>query len=72
MMKINIKDLPRLAFSAVVLLLLFLLPYYGGQYTITTFVRIIYFGFLALSVGMLIGQGGMVSRTQPAFFGLTG
>lgn len=71
-MKINTKDLPRLAFAAVVLLLLFLLPYYGGQYTITTFVRIIYFGFLALSVGMLVGQGGMVSLTQTAFFGLTG
>ncbi len=71
-MKIRREDLPRLGFAALVLLLLFLLPYYAGQYTVTPFVRIIYFGFLALSVGMLIGQGGMVSLTQTAFFGLTG
>ncbi|MBW6475168.1 MAG: branched-chain amino acid ABC transporter permease, partial [Anaerolineaceae bacterium] len=42
------------------------------QYTITTFIRIIYFGFLALSMGFLIGQGGMVSLTQTAFFGAAG
>jgi branched-chain amino acid transport system permease protein len=35
-------------------------------------VRVIYFGFLAMSVGLLIGQGGMISLTQTAFFGLTG
>jgi branched-chain amino acid transport system permease protein len=52
--------------------LLVLLPFYAGQYTITTFIRIIYFGFLALSMGFLIGQGGMVSLTQTAFFGITG
>jgi len=48
------------------------LPFYAADYTITTFIRIIYFGFLASSVGMLIGQGGMISLTQTAFFGLSG
>lgn len=71
-MKIAKKDAPKYIFGGVILLALFLMPYYAGQYTVTTFVRIIYFGFLALSVGMLIGQGGMVSLTQTAFFGLTG
>ncbi len=52
--------------------LLITLPLYGSQYTITTFVRIIYFGFLAVSVGFLLGQGGMISLTQTAFFGMTG
>ena len=42
------------------------------QYTVSTLVRIIYFGFLAMSVGLLIGQGGMISLTQTAFFGLAG
>ena len=51
-------------------ILLILLPFYVGQYTVTTFIRIIYFGFLSLSMGFLIGQGGMVSLTQTAFFGL--
>jgi branched-chain amino acid transport system permease protein len=51
---------------------LVLLPEYAGTYTVTTFVRIIYFGFLAISVGMLLGQAGMTSLTQTAFFGLTG
>ncbi|MBK5107548.1 MAG: branched-chain amino acid ABC transporter permease [Anaerolineales bacterium] len=51
---------------------LIMLPYYAGQYTITTFIRIIYFGFLAVSTGFLIGQGGMVSLTQAAFFGIAG
>jgi branched-chain amino acid transport system permease protein len=51
---------------------LILLPFYAGQYTVTTFIRIIYFGFLSLSMGFLIGQGGMVSLTQTAFFGLSG
>lgn len=52
--------------------LLILLPNFVGQYTVTTFIRIIYFGFLSLSMGFLIGQGGMVSLTQTAFFGLSG
>jgi branched-chain amino acid transport system permease protein len=51
---------------------LILLPYYASQYTITTFIRIIYFGFLAVSTGYLIGQGGMVSLAQAAFFGIAG
>jgi branched-chain amino acid transport system permease protein len=61
---------PVLGFTMMILLIL--LPFYAPQYTITTFVRIIYFSFLALSVGILVGQGGMVSLTQTAFFGLTG
>lgn len=51
---------------------LVLLPIYGSQYTITTAIRIIYFGFLAVSTGFLIGQGGMVSLAQAAFFGIAG
>jgi branched-chain amino acid transport system permease protein len=57
---------------AGVVLLLVLLPLYASQYSITTFIRIIYFGFLAVSTGFLIGQGGMVSLTQAAFFGIAG
>lgn len=53
-------------------ILLVLLPFYAGQYTITTFIRIIYFGFLAVAMGFLIGQGGMVSLTHTAFFGIAG
>jgi branched-chain amino acid transport system permease protein len=66
------KNLPRILFLVVIAALLVLLPLYAGQYTITTFIRILYFGFLALSIGFLIGQGGMVSFTQTAFFGFTG
>jgi branched-chain amino acid transport system permease protein len=58
--------------SAAVVILLIALPLYASQYTITTFIRIIYFGFLAVSTGYLIGQGGMVSLTQAAFFGIAG
>lgn len=57
---------------AVVAAALVLLPAYAGTYTVTTFVRIIYFAFLAISVGMLLGQAGMISLMQTAFFGLTG
>lgn len=56
----------------VLAIFLITLPFYAGPYTITTFVRIIYFGFLAVSLGFLIGQGGMVSLTQTAFFGMAG
>jgi len=66
------KNLARTFFVALVILALFLLPFYSDQYTVTTFIRIIYFGFLALSMGFLIGQGGMVSLTQTAFFGIAG
>lgn len=62
----------RYAAGALVALALVLLPFYAGAYTVTTFIRIIYFGFLAISVGYLIGQGGMVSLTQTAFFGMAG
>ncbi|TLN28580.1 branched-chain amino acid ABC transporter permease [bacterium] len=66
------RKLPRLILVLVIAALLILLPFYAGQYTITTFIRILYFGFLALSLGFLIGQGGMVSFTQTAFFGFSG
>jgi branched-chain amino acid transport system permease protein len=62
----------RHLFAAAVVILLALLPFYAGQYTVTTFIRIIYFGFLALAMGFLIGQGGMVSLTHTAFFGIAG
>jgi branched-chain amino acid transport system permease protein len=53
-------------------LALVLMPVYADPYTLTTFIRTAYFGFLALSVGVLLGQGGMISLTQTAFFGLSG
>ena len=62
----------RVLLSAGFYLLLITLPLYASQYTVTTFIRIIYFGFLAVSTGYLIGQGGMVSLTQAAFFGIAG
>ncbi|HSF80570.1 MAG TPA: branched-chain amino acid ABC transporter permease [Anaerolineales bacterium] len=61
----------NILYAAVVAALL-LLPLYASQYTITTFIRIIYFGFLAVSTGFLIGQGGLVSLAQAAFFGIAG
>lgn len=62
----------KYVFAGIVAVMLVLLPFYAGQYTITTFIRIIYFGFLALAMGYLIGQGGMVSLTHTAFFGIAG
>ncbi len=62
----------KIILSTAVVLALVFLPLYASQYTITTFIRIIYFGFLAVSTGFLIGQGGMVSLTQAAFFGIAG
>jgi len=61
-----------LILGIAVLVLLILLPFYGSRYTITTFTRIIYLAFLALSVGTLVRQGGMISLTQTAFFGAAG
>lgn len=61
-----------LAVAAAIVIALIALPAYGGQYTLTTFIRIVYFGFLALSVGLLLGQGGMISLAQTAFFGISG
>jgi len=66
------KNLPKLILGVVIVVLLILLPFYSGKYTLTLFISIFFFGFLALSMGFLIGQGGMVSLTQTAFFGLTG
>ncbi|MHC1783701.1 MAG: branched-chain amino acid ABC transporter permease [Anaerolineaceae bacterium] len=71
-MKFFRKNPLKSAGFLVAAILLVLLPFYVGQYTVTTFIRIIYFGFLSLSMGFLIGQGGMVSLTQTAFFGLSG
>lgn len=65
------KNVSRLAWILLAAALL-LMPFYAAQYTVTTFIRIFYFGFLALSMGFLIGQTGMVSLTQTAFFGVTG
>jgi branched-chain amino acid transport system permease protein len=71
MSRFQIKPVKAIVFGIAALLLI-LLPFFVGQYTVTTFIRIIYFGFLSLSMGFLIGQGGMVSLTQTAFFGLSG
>jgi branched-chain amino acid transport system permease protein len=69
----KLKKIPvNYIIGGIILLLLILLPFYAGQYTLTTFKRVIYFGFLALSVRYLIGEGGMLSLTQTAFFGVTG
>lgn len=48
------------------------LPLYADPYTLTTFIRSIYFGFVALSVTLLLGQGGMISLAQTVFFAMTG
>jgi len=66
------QDPHKLGAAIAVGLLLVGLPFYASEYTVTTFVSVIYYGFLALSVGMLIGQGGMVSLTQTAFYGFAG
>lgn len=58
--------------GTVLVLALLVLPFYADPYTLTTFIRIGYFGFLALSAALLIGQGGMISLTQTAFFGISG
>ncbi len=71
-MKISRQNLVKIILIAVTAIVLILLPFYAGQYTVSTFIRIIYFGFLSVSMGYLIGQGGMVSLTQTAFFGLSG
>lgn len=71
-MRISRAKSLKILFTAAFFLLLITLPLYAGQYTVTTFIRIIYFGFLSVSTGYLIGQGGMVSLTQAAFFGIAG
>jgi branched-chain amino acid transport system permease protein len=71
-MNLTRRKILQYSLAAIVILLLVLLPLYAGQYTVTTFIRIIYFGFLALAMGFLIGQGGMVSLTHTAFFGIAG
>lgn len=56
----------------IVIAFLVLMPFFASKYTITTLIRIIYFGFLAVSTGFLIGQVGLVSLAQAAFFGIAG
>jgi branched-chain amino acid transport system permease protein len=68
----KVSGLWKYLLYAAVIAALVLLPIYGSQYTITTAIRIIYCGFLAVSTGFLIGQGGMVSLAQAAFFGIAG
>lgn len=58
--------------AAMVLVFLALLPLFAAPYTVTVAVRMVYFGFLALSTAFLMGQGGMISLTQTAFFGSAG
>jgi len=57
---------------ASAIILLALLPFFASKYTITTLIRIVYFGFLAVSTGFLIGQVGLISLAQAAFFGIAG
>ncbi|MFN2137629.1 MAG: branched-chain amino acid ABC transporter permease, partial [Candidatus Promineifilaceae bacterium] len=57
---------------ALLIVFLVLLPFFANQYTITTLIRIVYFGFLAVSTGFLIGQVGEISLAQAAFFGIAG
>lgn len=71
MKKNNARLWPSI-FIAALLVFLIALPFFVGQYTITTLIRIIYFGFLAVSTGFLIGQVGLVSLAQAAFFGIAG
>jgi len=66
------EKLLRTIFTVAAAAVLVTLPLFAGQYTITTCLRIMHFGLLAISVGFLIGQGGMVSFSQTAFFGFTG
>jgi branched-chain amino acid transport system permease protein len=61
----------NILFAALIAFLI-LLPFFASQYAITTAIRIIYFGFLAVSTGFLIGQVGLVSLAQAAFFGIAG
>jgi branched-chain amino acid transport system permease protein len=65
---------PRLsrALWAGGLVLLVAFPFYADAYSVTTLIRVFYFGLLAVSTGFLIGQGGMVSLGQVAFSGVAG
>lgn len=68
----NMRFSPKLLVGVAIALAAALLPLYASAYTVTTFTRVIYFGFLAISIGYLVGQGGMVSLAQTAFFGIAG
>lgn len=61
-----------LVLGAAAVALLIVLPLFAKQYTVTVIVRMIYFGFLAMSTALLAGQGGMISLAQTAFFGGAG
>lgn len=54
------------------LLVLVVFPLVADTYWVTTLIRVFYFSLLATSIGFLIGQGGMTSLAQTAFFGMTG
>ncbi len=61
----------RIVLSAA-LLIAVVFPFVADAYWVTTVTRMFYFGLLAASIGYLIGQGGMTSLAQTAFFGMTG
>lgn len=63
-------DRYRKHYLSVIVLFAAVLPLFASPYTLTTFIRIIYFGLLSMSVGMLIGQLGVVSMAQTAFFAM--
>ena len=71
-MKIKNPRLWKNLLAAALVIFAIFLPFFATQYTVTTFIRIIYFGFLSVSTGFLIGQVGMVSLSQAAFFGIAG
>jgi branched-chain amino acid transport system permease protein len=71
-MKTNNAGLWKNILIATLIIFLIVLPFFATQYTITTLIRIIYFGFLAVSTGFLIGQVGQISLAQAAFFGIAG
>ena len=48
----------HLLLGAVAVAVLAVLPLFAKQYTITVIVRMIYFGFLAMSLGLPHGPGG--------------
>jgi len=62
----------RAGLVIVSLAVLAVFPLIVDTYWVTTMIRVFYFGLLAASIGFLIGQGGMTSLAQTAFFGMTG
>ena len=62
----------RLGLVIALLLAFVVFPFVADTYWVTTMIRVFYFGLLASSIGFLIGQCGMTSLAQAAFFGMTG